>query len=108
MTQRDPPILTRLIRAAAERLAHDACIPDANREAFRQTCASLLHAQFSLHFGGERIYAPRESSWLRMERRQRIEQALQRGDTPPQVARREGVSLRWVQRVRKDGANTNS
>lgn len=101
MTDRRPlPILSRLIRTAAERLAHDPVVPPENREAFRANCESVLHAQFSLEFGGERIYAPREATWLRMERRQRIERALALGDSTAAIARRERVSERWVRKVR--------
>lgn len=105
MNTRVPSLLTRVISAAAERLASDPAVPMESRLAFRQTAEHVMHAQWASMFGGEtvwvRIYAPRKNTQAREARRARILAALAADQTTAEIARREAVSARWVQRLRK-------
>lgn len=100
---RPPSILSRVIEATACRLAQHPSIPVENRLAFAATAESVMHCQWATMFGGEtvwvRIYAPHKSGQARAARRARIVQALAAGDVVAVVAKREGVSARWVRKV---------
>lgn len=112
MAERNPSILTRVIGAAAERLAQHPSIPPENRVAFRQAAESVMHGTWASMFGGEtvwvRIYAARITAEDRARREARILEALALGDAPEAVARRERVTVRWVQKLRKRTACINS
>jgi Mor family transcriptional regulator len=102
---RQPSILARVISASAESLAQRLQVPAANRQAFVDTAEAVLAAQWSTLFGGEivrvRFYAPKESQHQREQRRQRIVAALQAGEAPRAIAKREGVTREWVYRLAK-------
>ena len=85
--------------ALAERLTRDS----PNREAEYLTLVSLIYAQAAAVFGGERIYGPRTNQVELEQSRQRIAQALDAGETTAVVARREGVSVSLVKKVRRRG-----
>lgn len=104
--ERKSSILSRVITAAAQRLAQDPAIPVENRQAFAATAASVMHAQWSAMFGGEtvkvRVYAPHQSATARADRRARILEHLRRGHRPADIAAAEGVSERWVRKLRAE------
>lgn len=114
MTGAKESMLTRIIAASAERLAQDPRIPLEAREAFRQAAVTTMHGLWSSAFGGEtawvRLYVPRRDAPQREARRRRILAALAAGELPARVADREGVTLRWVQKLdqarRAAGANS--
>lgn len=93
-------LLTTVIDRAAEALSTDPRIPAAARTAFAQHAAHVLRVQFAALVGGERIYAPKLGEVERAARNQRILQALDCGETPRSIARRERVSEQWVRRLR--------
>jgi hypothetical protein len=95
--------LARVITASAERLAVSLHVPADNRPAFVATVESVLYAQWSSMFGGNevRLYAPAASPRQRADRRARVLQALAAGVSPAAVARTEGVSRRWVEKLRR-------
>lgn len=103
MNTRVPSLLTRVISAAAERLADHPTIPLENRLAFRQAAEHVMHAQWASMVGGEtvvlRIYASRMSPQTRDARRARILGALAAHEAPAAIAKREGVSARWVRKL---------
>lgn len=103
MSTRPPSILARVISASAVSLAQRWQVPADNREAFVATAESVLAEQWSALFGGEtvrvRFYAPKESQRQRDDRRQRIVAALQGGESARAIAKREGVSHRWVNKL---------
>ena len=100
---RTPSILARVISASADSLAQRLQVPAANRQAFVATTEAVLAAQWCSLFGGEtvRVYAPRETQRQRDDRRARIVAALQRGESPRAIAKRENVSPSWVHRLAK-------
>lgn len=94
-------LLHVIIAGAAERLAAHPSIPAANREAFRATAVSIIEQQISAVIGGDTL---RITGWVmppsaRQDRRDRIEAALQAGESPKVIAGRELVSRRWVEKV---------
>lgn len=82
--------------ALAERLTRNS----PNREAEYRTLVSVIYAQAAAIFGGERIYGPRTNQVEMEQSRERITLALQAGEPPAQIARREGVTERHVRKVR--------
>jgi hypothetical protein len=97
-------LLQIIIRAAAERLAQDACIPAANREAFRASAVAIFEQQVSAIIGSDTL---RISGWAmppsaRHDRRERILASLAAGEPARQIAARELVSERWVRRLRSE------
>lgn len=65
---------------------------------------ALEHARrlLSPHFAGEtlKLYVPQGCVQAKLEREQRIRAALEQGVAPPVIARREGVSDRYVRALR--------
>lgn len=100
---RPPSILSRVITASASSLAQRLQVPPANLQAFVSTTEAVLSAQWCSLFGGEtvRVYAPRETQRQREERRERIVAAIERGESPRAIAKRESVSPSWVHRLAK-------
>ena len=100
---RPPSILDRVIGASVERLVQTLNVPPAAQPAFRDTAHSVLHGQWASMFGGEtvriRFYASKENQRQRDERRQRIVAALRNGESTRAIARRQGCSQRWVEKV---------
>ena len=94
------PLLTQVIRSAAERLAQDAGIPAAVRVEYRMRAERVLLSQFAAIAGGEKLYSPTSAGFSRHERHQRICAALRAGENAQDIARRERVSRRWVNAVR--------
>ena len=96
------------IRAVADRVAVAMSVPPHSREAFSQHLASELRSWLPM-LGGERVYVggagrvlirrklnPEEAA----ARRSRILAALEAGEPARTVARSEGVTVRWVERLR--------
>lgn|SRR5574337_51257 len=92
-------MFTRFVSAAADRLAADHRIPHAERAAFRLAAQLVIVAQASAIFGGERIYAPRRPQITRAERDARVLTALAGGEAAASIARRERITVRWVQAI---------
>ena len=90
------PLLTQVIRAAAQKLAQDAGIPAAVRVEYQLRAERVLFRQFSGLIGGERVYTPASPAFERQERHERICAALGAGESSASIARRERVSRRWV------------
>jgi hypothetical protein len=105
---RPQSVLTQVIEAIAHRLAQHPDIPVCNRDAFRANATSVMHQQWASVFGGEsvwlRLYVPNMPSSAREIRRARILSALAAGEPKAVVAKRERVSLRWVQRLAADSS----
>lgn len=85
--------------ALAERLTRNS----PNREAEYLTLVSVIYAQAAAIFGGERIYGPRTNPVEMEQSRERITLALQAGEPQQQIARREGVSVSLVKKLRRRG-----
>lgn len=83
-------------------MAQDPTIPVDNRQAFRDQVSFVMATQLAAMFGGEevRLYVPKTVPDLRAARDERIARAIEQGEPPQQVARREAVSERHVRRVR--------
>lgn len=92
-----------LFHAFASALAAHLTRHSPNREAEYLTLVSLIYAQAAAVFGGERIYGPRTNQVEREQARMRIAKAIESGEPSAQVARREGVSLSLVKKVRRRG-----
>ena len=71
-----------------------------NREVEYLTLVSVIYAVAADCFGGERIYGPQVNRVEREQARARIAQALESGEPPALIARREGVTDRHVRKVR--------
>lgn len=100
MTAQRRSMLHRVLLAAADDLARQHGVPVAQRHAF-VAAAVVLHEQHLVRaLGGERVEIPRQGSAQREMRRLRIVDSLRRGEEPAAVARREGVSTRWVRALR--------
>lgn len=93
---RDTSLFHAFACALADRLTRNAL----NREAEYLTMVSLIYAQAASVFGGERIYGPRTNQVEREQARLRIAQAIEAGEPPAVIARREGVTDRHVRKVR--------
>lgn len=93
---------SRLIDMLADWVSQDPCIPVSNREAFRQTFRTVANGKLSELFGGEqlRLYVPIVGSQQRSARNERIAAAIDAGDAPEVIAKRESVSTRWVRKIR--------
>jgi hypothetical protein len=96
-------VVHRIIAAAAEQLAKHPSIPPENREAFRLTAISVFEQQVSAIIGCDTVQL---TGWAivpseRQARRERILDALRRGDVPSHIASRELVSVRWVEKLRR-------
>lgn len=89
-----------LFHAFASALADRLTRNSPNREAEYLALVSVIYAQAAAVFGGERIYGPRTNHVDAEQSRVRIASALQAGDTPAQIAKREGVTERHVRKVR--------
>lgn len=96
-------LFSLFVNDAAEHLANRlaAGMPEPQAQAFRAAATHVLRERAASVFGGERVYAPRTSGENRDERRGRIAAALERREPLPEIARREGVSLRLVQKIRR-------
>lgn len=97
-------LLNRIIAAAAEQLAKHPSIPPESREAFRINAISVFEQQVSAIIGYDTV---KLTGWVilpseRQARRERILEALQRGDLPSHIASRELVSVRWVEMLRRN------
>lgn len=102
-------IISSLIRAAAERLAADQRLPSHVRTHVRDAWVSELRS-FTSTLCGERVYVgarvtlvPRKRDSKRAER---IAAALSAGDAVDEIARREGVTRRYVLKVRAASSAT--
>lgn len=89
-----------LFHAFASALAERLTRHSPNSEAEYLTMVSLIYAQAAAVFGGERIYGPRINPVELEQSRARITSALQAGEPPAAIARREGVTERHVRKVR--------
>jgi len=95
-------LLTRIITAAADRLAQHPSIPAESREALSAAAVSVFECAIndmlgadSVRFGGWAI-APSQ----RNARRERIIEAIRAGHSTAEIASRELVSVRWVNKLR--------
>jgi hypothetical protein len=89
-----------LFHAFATRLALRMAGHGPNREAEYLTWVSVIYSVAADCFGGERIYGPQTNLAERERARQRIAIALQNGEPPTEIARREGVTDRHVRKLR--------
>lgn len=89
-----------LFHAFATRLAERMARNSPNREAEYLTWVSVIYAVAADCFGGERIYGPQVNRVEREQTRERIALAIQAGELPTQIAKREGVTERHVRKVR--------
>jgi len=104
MTRKPPSMLTRLIDATADAAAKELTrTHPGNTAAMRDTLRSVMHAQWSTAFGGERIrlWTARTPPPERQARQDRIQAGLRAGEAPSVIAAREGVSAHWVRRLRR-------
>ena len=90
-------LLMHMVDRLADRLTRDA--PD--RDAAYLAMVSTICSVFSEACGGEWVYVPRGNAVERQQVRERIVLALESGDTPTQIAKREGVSRQLASKVRR-------
>ena len=103
-------VVHRILAAAAETLAQHPSIPVENREAFKAQVISVMEHQITAVLGCDSIPL---AGWAivpseRQARRDRIVEALRRGDASPHIASRELVSVRWVNKLRGTLAGTDT
>lgn|SRR5574343_761905 len=100
---RDKALIRELAEVTADTLAEYVTrgAPPANREAAYLTIMSLIYGAWARVAGGEWVYVPRTNPAELEQARARIALALQAGEPPPVIARREGVSQKTVHRVRR-------
>lgn len=93
MTRRPPSRFTRLIASGAERLGVDP-----------QRAIVVYESLLSELYGGEtvRFCAAMTPPSSRIARQRRIASSLAAGEPVVVIAQREHVSVRWVQRLRKN------
>jgi DNA-binding NarL/FixJ family response regulator len=101
VTQEPRGLVRRIIAAAADQLAQHPAIPAEAREAFRATAISVIEHQITAMLGCDSVPL---AGWTivpseRQARRERIVEALQRGESPRAIASRELVTVRTVQRL---------
>lgn len=99
MSQRGDSLFHAFASALAERLTRNS----PNREAEYLTLVSMIYAQAAAVFGGERIYGPRTNPIELEQSRGRIASALEAGEPTAVVAKREGVSVSLVKKIRRRG-----
>jgi len=85
------------LRAVADHYTRD----NPNREEAYLSMVSTLYALAAAQCGGEWVYVPRTNAVEWQQTHQRIVKALQSGDTPTQIAAREGVSRELAAKVRR-------
>jgi len=97
-------LLTRIITAAADRLAQHPSIPVDSREAFSAAAVSVFECAIndmlgadSVRFGGWAIVPSQRNA-----RRERIIEAIRAGHSTAEIASRELVSQRQVQRLQRE------
>jgi hypothetical protein len=83
----------------AERLTRDNAQPDQAYLAM----VSTIYSAASQTCPGEWVYMPQGNVIERVQSRERIAQALQRGEASTQIAQREGVDASLVRRIRRRG-----
>lgn len=112
---RRPSILTQVIAQGADALAERWQVPAENRPAFRQTFDSVMREALGLYAGDRvtsriRMYVAERSSDERQQQRRRILEALARQEEPAAIAKREGVTTRWVRvlRAKQESAARNA
>jgi hypothetical protein len=95
-------LMSKIIGAIAERLAADPSIPVENREAFRRTIISVFECEMADLFGGEhiKIYIPKIGGQRRQDRNERIAAAIEAGEAPEVIAKRENLTPRRVRQLR--------
>jgi hypothetical protein len=101
---RQVSLMGRIIAGGAERLAKRWDVPAENREAFIAAAVSIFEQQVCDILGGDSV---RLNGWImppsqRQARRDRILSAMRDGDDLHAIASRELVSLRWVQKLRRE------
>jgi hypothetical protein len=92
-----------LFHTFATRLAEYVARNSPHREAEYLTWVSVIYAMAADCFGGERVYGPRTNRGERQLVRERITMAIEAGETPDQIAKREGVTPRHVRKLRQRG-----
>jgi len=97
--------LLDVIDSIAERMSLDPSIPDERRAAFRLNAVHVGQQMVAAIIGGDLVYGWVMPPGQRLERRERVEAALVRGESVKVIAGRELVSRRWVEKVRAEAAN---
>lgn len=94
--------MSKIIGAIAERLAADPSIPQENREAFRRSIISVMECELSKLAAGEhlRLYVPKVGGQSRRDRNERIFAAIEAGESPDIIAKRENITPRRVRQLR--------
>lgn len=92
-----------ILGKAADMLARFDQIPAENADAFRAQFIRVMEQAITDSIGTDTVPL---SGWViapsaRQERRERIIEALQRGDESACIASRELVSVQWVNRLRR-------
>ena len=98
---RQPSRFTRLVTAAARRIANDPVVPPERRAALEATVEHVIWAQWREIFGGDtvRMRAPDVEPRERQARTSRISSALQAGESIAGIARREQLHKQSVRRI---------
>jgi hypothetical protein len=104
MTRR-PSILSQVLAQGADALADRWQVPAETRPAFRATFDSVMREAFGLYAGDRltsrlRLYVAERSPDERLQQRRRILEALAKGEDAAAIAKREGVTARWVRVLR--------
>jgi hypothetical protein len=97
-----------LFHSFAVRLAQRLTQDGPNKESEYLHWVSIIYAVASDCFGGERIYGPRTNRVEMEQARARIACALDAGETPTEIARREGVSRELASKVRRQRGTIRS
>lgn len=90
-------LMMHMVDRLADRLTRDA----PNRDQAYLAMVATICSVFAEACGGEWVYVPRTNAIERDIVRERIAQALDAGETPTQIARREGVSRELASKVKR-------
>ena len=100
MTRPTESLFHMLLDAMAATGAEMLTEPGENRRAMYLTLMSIFYAKAANVAGGEWVYVPGTNRIDREQARSRIVLALQAGEAPTQIAKKEGVTERHVRKLR--------
>ena len=101
------PLAQVLVDAIVRAVAEHPSVPAENRAAFYAVGPRLVQETIRSVLGCDSVQL---TGWAivpteRLARRDRILRALEAGEPPALIASRELVSVRWVQKLRREAAN---
>jgi hypothetical protein len=101
------PLAQVLVDAIVRAVAEHPSVPPENRAEFARVGPRLVQEAIQRVLGCDSVQL---TGWVivpseRLARRERIVRALEAGELPARIASRELVSVRWVQKLRREATN---